>query len=92
VGPRGGQDLEAIHLRHPDVGDDEVELVLAEPRLGPGPIDRDDVVPGGAQDPAEAPAQRFFVVAEENLAHPLPFRIARGRAQGRLKFLTSPPI
>ena len=67
---RGVQDLEAVHPRHPDVRQDHVEAFLLQLGIAARAVRRHDLVPGGTEDPPEAPEERVFVVAEEDLAHP----------------------
>ena len=66
---RGGQDLEAGHLRHPDVRQDQIEALFLQARVGTDAVHRDNFMTRGPENAAQAPAQRLFVVAEEDLAH-----------------------
>src|SRR6185503_20533257 len=79
-----GEDLEAGHLRHADVGQDQVEALLFEARVAADAVHRDNFMTRGAQDAPEAPAERLFVVTEEDLAHGV-----RIRAGGRLETCSS---
>jgi hypothetical protein len=64
-----GQDLEAADTRHADVGEDQVEALLFEARVPLQTVQRDNFMTRRPQDTAQAPTQRVFIVAEEDLSH-----------------------
>ena len=69
VHARGGQDLEAVDVRHADVGEDQVEAFFLQARVAADAVHRDNFMTRGPQNAAQAPAEGVFVVAEQNLSH-----------------------
>ena len=66
---RGLQDVEAVGARHPQVGQDDVEVLLGEPVDAAGPVRGDDVERGRAQQARQSAAQGLFVITQQKLGH-----------------------
>lgn len=64
--------LHPIHLRHPDIGQEEMDRSLMSfpkaKRFRPA-VDAEDSIPLSVKNVDEAPPQRFMILGEQNRLH-----------------------
>ncbi len=67
---RGAEHVQAVSVRHPQIGDDQVEHFLGQVlRRGGDAVGLDDVVPPPAQQQGQRAARRRLVVHDQQASH-----------------------